>query len=195
MLPFYQKGVFELPDGPKNLAAIFPAIDWSRVDEFFVTLKTTGDAVLVTTPINKMGCCCNDDTRRVVFEGALGKWDAVNFDRVGIQQKTTSTTFQKTLPAGFAKTDTGTERFNVRAGETYTAVTACYDETAMPWLMELVRTAKAYLQWPGAEGQADDFLPIVVQDGTFDKQKQDERFVYVFTLTFQLSNEVIIQRN
>lgn len=194
MLPFYPKAAFELPDGPKNLATLFSTVDFSQVDQYYVVLKTTGDAVLVTTPINQMGKCCTPDTVRIIFENALGKWDAASFEQVQVEQETTSQQFQRILPTPFVKTDTGSERFNVREGLTYTATTYCYDETAMPWLKELARATKAFLQWTGTEGQADDYLPIVVLDGKQVVLKQDERFVYYYVISFKLANEAIIQR-
>jgi hypothetical protein len=197
MIPYYKKPVFNLPDGPKNLAALFPDIDFNQVDEYSVTLKGPADAILVTTPINKTGCCCNDDTVRIHFENYLGKWDAVNFDRIDIETDVTSSSFKKSLPLDFIKTDTGAERFNVRSNELYTAVTSCYPEDAMPWLMELAASGKALMEWSGQEGQADSFIPVKVLDGKFTKKKSDDntRYIYFFSVQFQLSNEKITIRN
>lgn len=196
MIPFYKKPVFELPDGPKNLSALFPAIDWSQVEEYSVSLKTTGDAVLVTTAKQLTGCCCNEDVVRLHFENYLGRWDAVNFDRVSIVHEASSAEYKKPLPDHFTKTDTGTERFSVRSGDIYTASTTCYPEEAMAWLMELADTKKALMEWKGIEGQADSFLPVVVLDGKYDKKKStDDRYIYVFTIQFKMSNEIIQIRN
>jgi hypothetical protein len=188
MLPFYKKPVFLLPDGPKNLAALFPGIDFSKVDEYFLTLKTTADDILVTTPVNKTGCY-SEDVVRIHFENFLGQWDAVNFDQVTIETEVTSSAYKKILPVPFRKTDTGEERFNVRSGKTYTASTTCYPEEAMPWLMELASCTKALMEWKGIEDQSDEFLPVVILDGKYIEKKIEDRFVYLFSIQFRLSNE------
>lgn len=179
MTPFYDKSVFDLPDGPKNLASLFPAIDWGQVSEYQVILKDDTDTAVVTTPINVLKCA-GDNGIKVHFQSNLGRFDMVPFSRFSIVHDNTSTEY---------KGSDGTERFNIRSNETYEVITACYNEEDQPWLSELSDTAKAYLQQDAFEGQPDQFIPIKVLDGKFQWRKVEDDFLYVFTLQFKMGVE------
>ena len=193
MTPFYDKAVFDLPDGPKNLESLFPSVDFTTIDEYFVELLTTADAVLLTTSVIKL-CNCHDAIR-VHFESRLGRIDAVNFEQVKKAHGNKSSEYKKPLPDNNVKTDTGAERFNVRSNETWEAITWRYLEADMKWLMECADSSKALLEWVGTDGQNDSFLPIVIQDGSWELKKIDNEFVYEFRIQFKMANEKSNLRN
>lgn len=179
MIPFYDKAVFDLPNGPKNLAALFPAIDWSRVVEYEVRLKDADNNILVNTPMNVLRCA-GDSSIKVHFQNNLGRFDMVPFARYRIQHDNSSSEY---------KTGSETERFNIRSNETYEAVTTCYNEEDQKWLSELADTAKAFLQLDGFEGRADTFVSIKILDGKFEWKKIDDDFQYVFSIQFKMAVE------
>lgn len=188
MLPFYESPLFLLPAGPKNLVGIFPLIDWNNVEEYFITLKDEDDLPIATSGLHAMGCY-GEDTYRVHFlNKAAGCFDAINFNRVPITHESTSSTFQRPLPASFQKTDTGVERHNIKSNETLDALSQSYPEEAMDWLCELADSPVAFLEWAGTQGQADSFIPLVIKDTRIIKRKTENRFVYDFRLQFQMSN-------
>jgi hypothetical protein len=192
MIPFYPKAAFDLPSGPKNLTDLL-GIDFSTISEYHVQLLDDTDNVIVTTPVIKV-CNC-EDTIRVHFESYLGRFDAVSFERVKVVHNNGSAEYKRSLPDSFEKTDAGIERFNVRSNKTWEAVTYRYEEEDMDWLMECADSAKALLEWSGTQGQSDSFLPIVILNGSWEKRKFEDRFVYEFRIQFKMGNENIIIRN
>jgi hypothetical protein len=193
MIPHHDKAVFDLPNGPKNLAPLFPGIDWSQVAEYETLLKD-GDTVLVTSTMNVLSCSCEDDIR-ICFENRLGRWDYINFSRVGIVHSSESSEYKKSLPLVHDIMETGIERFNVRSNETFEAISFCYTEQDLAWCMELADTAKAFMVFNSSEGQADTFLPIVVLDGKRDQKKIQDEFSTAFTIQFKMANENNLIRN
>jgi hypothetical protein len=194
MLSFYTSPVFNLPAGPKNLSALIPVIDWYNVDHYYVELKDNTEAVLLRTPDYILGCCCDEDKVRIHFRNSLGGFDAVNFMPPKIVRDVQSTESRKSLTTPLQKTDAAMERFNIRANVVYEAMTACYDEPDMPWLMELAQTGKGFMEWKGTQGQSDSYLAVSILDGKYEQKKNDEQFYYPFRITFKLSNDIILQR-
>lgn len=192
MLPTYAKPVFDLPCGPKNLAGLFPSIDFSKVEEYYVTLKAGDGEVLVTTPV--MVLCNCPDVLRLHFQTYLGRFDAVNFDQVRIVHKAESGEFRRPLPDAVQRTDTGIERLNIRANDVYEGITYKYDERAMDWLAELLDSPFALMEMDMVEGQ-ESFLPMRILDGQFEKRTVDEKSVMEFRVQFKLANEFITIRN
>lgn len=185
--------IYLIPNGPKNLAELFPAIDWQKVDEYYVEAYDHLENHVATTPINKIGCCCTEDKVRIHFLNYLGSFDAVNFELVKQSHTNTSSQYKRSLSIPLLKTSTGAERFNVRSNESFIARTKCYQETNYSWCMELLDSPKAFLEWKGTQGQDDSFLPIVILDAKFDRDPEDHTFV--FTVEYKLGNEKIIIRN
>lgn len=188
------KSVFLIPAGPKNLKSLFPGVDFSRVSDYYLEIKNTGNTVVATTPVYKCNCCCTDDKIRIHFLNYLGTYDAVNFRKPAIEHDDTSAQYKNGLSYPLQKTDTGTERFNVSSNDIHTALLKC-KEADMPWLQELADSPKMFLEWTGIEGQADDYIPIIKKDGKFDKLKNQEEFDYEFILEFELSNDYFAIRN
>lgn len=188
------KSVFLIPAGPKNLAALFPTIDFSKVTEYYIEVKTTDNALVATTPLYKSNWCCADDKIRILFLNYLGTYDSVNFPKPSIIHEDAAEEYKKGLRDPLQKSDTGTERFNVSGMDTYSAKLNC-NEPDMPFLQELADSPKIFLEWKGTEGQPDDYIPVVKIAGKFDKLKNVDEFRYQFVLEFKLSNEYFSIRN
>lgn len=184
-----------IPNGPKNLALIFPLVDWKNVVEYTVDVVNNADEVIATTPLNVIGCCCNDDRLRIHFLNYLGTFDAVNFLKPKIQHETNFSEYQKGLPNVLEKPNTGGERFNIQPNDLYEVRTNCYEEKHMLWLQELSDSPKAFIEWKGIQGQADSYLPIVITSKKFEKRKIVNDFRYDFVIEFKLSNEYLTVRN
>lgn len=185
--------VFNIPSGPKNLAVLFPELNWDLIVSYNVEV-TDGASTVATSPVFKSHCCCPDDKIRLHFLNSLGTFDAVNFLKPHVIHEDASDQFQNALGYPFQKTDTGIERFNIKSNDTYEAKVKC-NELDMPWLRELADSPKIFLEWAGTEGQADSYIPVVKIAGKFDKLKNTDEFQYEFIIQFKFSNDYITQRN
>lgn len=183
---------FYIPAGPKNLAVLFPSIDWDNVRSYYIEV-TDGGTTMATSPVIKV-CCCQDDYVRLHFVNSLGGVDAVSFLKPHVIHEDTAGEYQNALGYPLQKTDTGIERFNVKGNDTYEARYKC-NEGDMNWLRELADSPKILMQWAGTEGQADNYIPVVKISGKFDKLKNVEEFKYEFIIQWKLSNNYNIQRN
>jgi hypothetical protein len=187
---------FHLPAGPMNLASLFPGVDFSQVEEYFLQLNNIdgGDEIL-TTPTFKRSCCCSDDTMRLFFVNYLGGIDAVNLNRPLEETETVSSSWKKSLVYPHAKWDGGKQRFNVTSNETVTAEIGCFQEEDQEWLKELLGAPNAWVQWIGTQSQVNDYIPVVIKDGKFITRKVDGRYEYILQIVFEYANENIILRN
>ena len=190
-----KKAVYLIPNGPKNLANLFPEIDWEQVSEYFVQVLDEDEAVAATSTLNKVCDCGGDEKIRIHFLNYLGTYDAINFTKPRITHEATSSEYQNGLSYPLEKTDTGIERFNVRSNDTYEVKSSSHPEKDLPWLQELCDSPKAYIEWTGIQGQQDSYLPITVINKKFEKLKPQNDFRYDVILEFKLSNETIIIRN
>lgn len=187
---------FLLPSGPKNLQSLFPAVDFSLVDEYYLQVQDQDSLeVLATTNHFKRSCCCDDDTFRLFFVNYLGSIDAINFRLMTEETETVSTNWKKPLQYPLAKWDGGKQRFNVSSNETWTVVNTCFGEEDQEWLKELFATPNAWIQWTGTQGQDDDYIPVLIKDGKFETRKFEGRYQYVLQIEFEFSNENIPVRN
>lgn len=194
MLSFYTTPVFNLPAGPKNLAVLFPLINWSNVASYNVELRDNTDAILLRTNTYSLGCCCSDERVRIHFRNAFGVFDGANFNPPRILHDSTSEEYKKHVPYENTKLDASIERFNIRSNVVYECLTTCYGEEAMPWLMEMADSGKALMEWKGKQGQSDSYIPIRILDGKYDKKKNENEWIYHFRMQFKLSHENIVQR-
>lgn len=187
---------FLLPSGPKNLQSIFPGVDFTQVEEYFLEIQNQDTfEIMATTNHFKRGCCCNDDTLRLFFVNYLGGIDAVNFRIATEEHETVSSSWKKPNAYPLAKWDGGKQRFNVTSNETIVAFTTCFGEDDQDWLKELTDSPNAWIQWIGTQGQDDDYLPVLIKDGKWTTRKLDGRYEYVFQIEFEMSNDNITQRN
>lgn len=187
--------VYLIPDGPKNLASLFPEINWRDITEYFVQVLDVNSAIVGTTPLINLCNCVNDESVIVYFLNYLGNFDAAVFQKPHVIHEPSSSEFKKGLKYPLQKTDTGTERFNVVSNDTYEAKRKCIAEE-MIWLQECADSPKAFMEWPGKEGQPEDYLPVVIINSKFDKLKNDlSEFQYEYVIQFKLSNEFFSIRN
>jgi hypothetical protein len=185
--------VYLLPDGPKNLAAIFTGVNFDTVTDYYIQAMD-GSTVVATSVVNHNCKCNNDESVSVHFLNYLGAIDSVIFPKPKILHDASGGEFINGLSYPLSKTDTGIERFNVRSNDTYEAKRIC-TEAEMVWLQEAMDSPKAFMEWNGEEEQPDDYLPIVILNGKFEKQKNEREYSYEFVLTFKYSNEFMIIRN
>jgi hypothetical protein len=187
---------FLLPAGPKNLQSLFPGVDFTQVEEYYLEVQDQDSLeVLATTNSYKRGCCCNDDVFRLFFVNRLGGIDAINFRLMTEEFETVSSSWRKPLQYPLAKWDSGKQRYNVTSNETWVAVNTCFGEEDKEWIKELLATPNAWIQWFGTQGQDDDYLPVVLKDGKFEMQKIEGRYEYVLQIEIEMGNDDINLRN
>jgi hypothetical protein len=183
-----------IPAGPKNLASLFPTVNFSDVSEYFLELHNTVDAVVATT-VNYQLSSCPDDSIRVHFLNSLGAIDAMNFQLISIEQESKSDSFEVATKYPLPKPDHAISRFNVKSNDTYVAKSVEYPEDQMAWVEELLYSPLAWMEWKGTQGQPDSYLPIIISDQKTFQRKEEDRFFYEATLQFKLSHEKFIIRN
>jgi hypothetical protein len=187
---------FLLPSGPKNLQSLFPGVDFSQVDEYYLQIQDQDSLeVLSTTNRFKRSCCCNEDVFRLFFVNYLGGIDAINFRLMTEETEMVSSSWKKPLQYPLAKWDGGTQRYNVTSNETWVGLNTCFQEEDEEWLKELLGSPNAWIQWIGTQGQDDDYIPVVIKDGKFLTRKFEGRYLYELLLTIEMANENIILRN
>ena len=186
--------VYYIPDGPKNLAGIFTDIDFTKVAEYFVELHDSDDNIIATTPVYPCVKPC-DDNVRIHFINYLGGIDAINFERSTVEHDTKSDALQVSPRIPLFKPDHSDGRFNITANDTYTVVTSEFEEDELGWLDELFDAPEAWMEWAGTQGQPASYLPIVISDAKVIKVQAEDRFQYLITVVFTMSNERIIIRS
>jgi hypothetical protein len=185
-----------MPAGPMNFATLFPAVDFSQVEEYYLQLiSVEGSETVLTTPTYQRSCCCDDDTMRLFFVNYLGGIDAININRTVKEHETTSSSWKKPLAYPHAKWDGGKQRFNVTSNQIVTGENRCFQEEDQDFLKELMDAPNAWVQWTGTQSQSDDYIPVVIRDGRFDTKKNQGRYEYVLVVTFEMANENIVLRN
>lgn len=186
---------YYIPNGPKNLATVFPAIDFNDVSRYYLEVKDSDNTVVATTTINDIGGCCDDDQVRIHFLNYLGTIDAVNFILQTKEHEPKSDNWQKQISHPLVKTDHGTNRNNVKSNDTLIALTTDYTEEHQDWLDELMDSPVAWFEWTGTQGQPDSFIPIIISDIKREKVKVDDRYTYEIKIEFKISHERFIIRN
>lgn len=185
---------FQLPAGPMNLQALFPAVIFAQVEEYFLELKTGGVVLATTNRYERNDCCC-DDTIRLFFVNYLGGIDAINLKYVRVETDVKSTQWKKPLVWPLEKWTGGLQRSNVTAVVMVTAQTDAFEEEDQAWLDEVRASPGAWIQWTGTQGQCDDYLPVVIVDAKYETRKNEERYYYPFIIQFVMANDKIILRN
>lgn len=185
-----------IPNGPKNLATLFPLVDFQNVAKYYVEVKDTNGDVIATSPLNIQCCgCCDEERIRINFLNGLGGIDAINFKIVTQEHESKSSEYEKPLQYPLEKPVHGLGRFNVKSNDTFKVNNVEYTEEDRQWLDEILDSPVAWIQWEGTQGQDDSYIPIVILDKKFEKIKEVDRFIYDLTLEFILSHEKFIIRN
>lgn len=186
---------YDLPFGPQNLKSLFPQLNWDVMQDYYVELEDSNGDVIVTTPLAVVSKSSSASGVLVLhFLNYLGRFDAIVFNNHSRSDEVKSETWTKALPVNTSKKDYGSVRRNIQARDGYAATTIAYSEKQMKWIEQLLESPLCYLQWKGTEGQADDYIPVVVGDRTMEMKKLDDRYVYEFTIEFKSSNEKISLR-
>lgn len=186
---------YYIPNGPANLEALFPSIDFAQVAEYYVEVME-GDAVIATTPMNQIcGCEDDEDCFRIHFLNGLGAIDGIDFKMIEKLHEPKSDTFQKPTSYPLVKTDHSIGRFNVKSNDTIRACSIVYNEQHMDWIDELFDSPVAWIEQPDTQGQGVTYLPILILDKKNIKLKQEERYTYQVEIEFQFSHEKFIIRN
>lgn len=176
-----------VPDGPKNLASLFPSINWRDVEQYYIELLDQSDNVLATTSDNWIEVC-SDDVVRVHFINRLGTVDAINMKLKERESESKSSVWSKSPVPGAPKSQHFQSRFSVTGSTDMEAVSARYGEEAMAWLEELLDTPMAWVEWKGTEGQPDDYLPIIILDQSLETLKDEDRYLYEVKTKFTYSH-------
>lgn len=185
---------FYIPDGPKNLASIFPGVDFSQVQDYYIQVYS-GATVIATSPVNQMNGECCDDKFRLHFQNYLGAIDAINFKLDSEDHEAKSDSYFRPLQSPLVKSRHSNNRFNVKAGDTFNLITTDYTQDDKEWLQEAFDSPLAWMEWLGTQGQDDDYIPVIVIDVKFPKVTQEDRFNYEVAIQVKISNEKIIIRN
>lgn len=186
--------VYYIPDGTKNLAAIFPFINWSAVTSYVVEAQDGSGNTIASTGVNYVDSCCEHGAR-IHFLNYLGCIDAINLNIMDDESDTKSEQFRQPKSYPQDKTEHAISRTNVESNATTTVTTVDYREEDMQWLDELLNTPAAWLEWSGTQGQADSYIPIVISDGKKTNRKWDDRYEYELTIEFIMSNDKVLLRN
>lgn len=188
--------VYSFNAGIPNLRTMFTTIAWDNVVEYelfvyYVFFQATRQYYYV-----KQSCC--DEHKRIFFLNSLGAWDGLNVEYVKEINKTQSENYQavgRTIWDGnTSKAFHSVSRSQPKQNDLYEAQCKDYDEKDMYWIKELLGSPRAYIQW-SAPGQPKSLLPIVIEDMETTTLKTDDRYEYLLTFKFRLSNERITLRN
>jgi hypothetical protein len=186
---------YYIPNGPKNLAPIFEAVNFKNVASYYVSVKDSEGDIVATSNINNLNGCCDDDKIRIHFLNRLGAIDAINFKLGTEEHETKSDTLSKSIAYPLDKTAHAESRSNVKSNNTLTGITVDYTEAEKEWLEELFDSPLAWQEWSGIEGQEDSYIPIYIIDKRFEKVKLEDRFMYQVEIEFRMSHEKFIIRN
>lgn len=189
-----------IPAGPKNLQPLFPTVDFTQVQEYYVQLVDLSSGsgsgsdeenigIIVTSPTYRRACCCSDDTFRLFWVNRLGQVDGINLKLLTEDLVVKSERWRKALNYPLCKFDGGFQRLNVESNESQVAENICFPEEDQEFLKEVLDAPNAWVQWTGTQGQADDYIPVVIEDGTFATRKENERYIYAFQVKFSFSND------
>lgn len=187
---------FYIPNGPKNLATLFPLVDFDNVARYYVEVKNANGDVIATSPMNVQCCgCCADDRVRINFLNYLGGVDAIDFKLLVQEHESKSAEYEKPLQYSLEKPDHGVGRFNVKSNDTFKVYNNEYTEDDREWLDEILDSPIAWIQWEGTQEQDDSYIPIIILDKKIEKIKEEDRFIHEVILEFKLSHEKFIIRN
>lgn len=174
---------YHIPNGPANLESLFPDIDFTKVKEYYIS----GSGF--TGPINKLdGECCSDKFR-IHFQNYLGGIDALNFCLIKQEHEVKSDLYTRPTDYPLRRERHGQNKIQLHANDILWLSNNDYEEEDKKWLTELLDTPKAWIE------TEIGYIPVVVQDDTFETVHEEDRFLYPFNIKVKLSHEKIIIRN
>lgn len=187
------KTAYYIPNGPKNLKIIFPALPWADIEEYYIETYTPASALLLATGTKMVIDNCNDD-KRIHFLNSAGAIDSASFKIILQEHDVKSGAYEKPTRAPLMKSAHGINRNNIRANTNYIGAKIVLEED-MPYYQELLDSPLAWIEWTGTQGQADDYIPIIITDKKTTEIKEEDRYHYELTVEFKLSHEKSIIRN
>lgn len=148
--------------------------------------------VIATSPLNVVEKLCDNDIKLhfVQYPGAV---DSVPLKVVDVQHDSKSDLFQLPTVKPLVKSVHSINRFNIKANDIYT-VQGLFREEDLNWIQEMFDSPFSWIELSGSQGQNDDYLPIVISDQKLQKLKSEDRYEYLVTISFSLSNEKITHR-
>ena len=185
--------VFYIPNGTKNMKALFGAINFDDVEEYYVEVLDEDSAVVATTTMNKVDHC-HGDFVRLHFLSYCGGFDAINFYKPQKSHETRSEIFKKSLPNILNKPASSEERINVFGQVTTTGRSTGFTIQNIEWAKELIDSPKVLEEWKGKQMQADSFIPVTIVDQKILLKKNDKEFTYDFGIEYKNANQTITQR-
>jgi hypothetical protein len=182
--------LYYIPNGPKNLATLFPAVNWNNVAEYYIQIKEgcDGDAI-ATSVMNQMDGECCIDVVRVHFLNYSGTWDAVNFKLFVEEHEAKSTFFTKPTNYPLVKSEHAISRFGVKANDTLTLSNRDYREENQKWLNELIDSPVILME------KGDEYIPLTIEDQKMLNHKFEDRYEYELIIQVKPSHERFIIRN
>lgn len=186
---------FYIPNGPKNLAGLFPSVNFGNLAEYYLEVKTSAGTVIASTTRTIVDNKCCADKVRLRFLNYSGAIDGMNFQVVMAEHEAKSTSYMRPTKANFAKTDHKINRFNVTANNTITISNISYNEKDMNWVNEMVDSPLCWMEWKGTQGQSDGYIPVIIKDTKILNVKDVDRYVYEVQMQIELSNDKFIIRN
>jgi hypothetical protein len=187
---------YYIPNGPKNLEPVFPGIDFDNIAEYYLELLDDADTVIATTTMNKLEACKDeDDIFRIFFLNSLGAVDGIDLTRKSTEKESKSDSWEKPVQYPLSKPEHAINRSNVKSNKTISLVSYDYEEQDGDWIEELFESPVAWMQWAGTQGQADNFIPVVIVDKKWSKVQENDRFNYEVALEVLMSHERFIIRN
>ncbi len=178
---------YYIPCGPDNLASLFPAVDFSKVREYFIQVLDSATTIIASTPLNVMVNPCENDLR-IHYVNLAGAVDSFTVTLTNIEHATKADAYQATITNPLVKSVHAINRINLKANNTY-RVQLIVQEDNMEMVQELLDTPYAWIEWPGTQGQGPDYLPIVLLDQKTPIRKPEERYEYPLDIDFILSHE------
>jgi hypothetical protein len=183
---------YDLPNGPGNLATLFPEVDFKIVEEYYLELFDDDEEIILTTPVNFVSKeWVAPSFIRIHFLNYCGRFDSISYHLYTKTDEVKSNQWVKALSHPLAKTDGGIQKGAVRAKHNYQAKHNFYNEAAHIWLEELLESSICFMELQSTEGQASDYVPVVITDKSTVTKKEEGRYVYETTYEFTLANERI----
>lgn len=184
---------FYIPNGPLNIAGLFPTVNFNNVEEYYLEVFNSGSVdLLATLPVNYMAECKNcPDRIRIRFLNYLGTLDPLNFKVMEILHQPKSSAYQKPTTNPLDKSQHSISRFNVKSNDQYSVQTTVQikDDLDRNYYDELIDSPLAWIETP------DGYFPIVILDGDVQKIGPEDKFQYELNIKFKMSHERFIIRN
>lgn len=185
---------FFIPSGTKNLRALFPNVDWDRLEEYHLEVNDATGTLLATTPTTFVQTQCEDDVWRIHFVNNLGGVDAISGKRMASSVEVKGEVINRGAPVPF-NSDVHAQLSSV--GNEDERFTLCFalKESELQWFRELIETPLCWREWTGIEGEPDSYQPLVITEGKMPLYQEEDNYIYQVNITFTPSQRKVLLRN